>query len=246
MTRWMVLPVLLSMASCGLKRPLPDLPAVDLTGGQAGVRDVIERALAAARAIAPDPKLARAWVNLISLYARLDQPEKAETAYRSAIKLEPMNAEAHYNFGVFCARAERFPEARMAFQAAVDIDPGNAEALDSHGAIIETTGDGDRAATLYRQALAAKPGLRLAHYHLGRILANQRRFPEAIGEFEKAIEPGDEQTPGYLYALGATHARAGSRAKAIKILKRAHDDAMRRQQLPLAAAIKRDLVKLHN
>ena len=198
------------------------------------------------RAVAADPKLTQAWVNLISLYARLDQPGKADAAYRNAIKLQPKNAEAHYNFGVLCAQLERFADARTAFQTAVDIDPGNAEALDNLGAVIERTGAWEHAAALYRQALAAKPGLRLAHYHLGRILANQRRFQEAIAEFEKAIEPGDEQTPGYLYALGATHARAGSRATAIEILQRARDEAMRRQQSPLAASIDRDLAKLQN
>lgn len=196
------------------------------------------------RAIEADPKLAQAWVNLIALYARIGQPGKAEDAYRRAIVLQPKNAEAHYNFGVLCTEFQRFPEARIAFQTAVDNDPGHAEALDSLGAVIETSGAWDQAAALYRRALAAKPGLRLAHYHLGRILANQRKYPEAIGEFERAIEPADERTPGYLYALGATHARAGSRTKAIEILRRAHAEAIRRQQLPLASSIDKDLTKL--
>ncbi|MFN0104193.1 MAG: tetratricopeptide repeat protein [Bryobacteraceae bacterium] len=198
------------------------------------------------RVLAADPKLTQAWVNLISLYARLGRPENAEAAYRNAIALEPKNAEAHYNFGVLCAQTERFKEARMAFQSAVAIDPAHAEALDNLGALIETTGAWDSAAALYRRALAAKPGLRLAHYHLGRILANRRRWPEAIGEFEKSIEPSDEQTPGFLYALGATHARAGSRARAIEILQRAKSEATRWGQGPLAAAIERDLGVLHN
>jgi superkiller protein 3 len=197
------------------------------------------------RALEADPKLVQAWVNLISLYARLGQAAKAESAYRKAIEIQPRNAEAHYNFGVFLAEAERFNESRMAFQTAVDIDPGNAEALDGLGAVIEMTGAWDRAATLYRRALAAKPGLRLAHYHLGRILANQRRLPEAIDEFEKAVETSDERTPGFLYALGATHARAGSRARAIAILQRAQSEALRYGQNRLAAAIARDLTKIH-
>jgi len=196
------------------------------------------------KALAADPKLTQAWVNLISVYARLGRPEKAEAAYRSAVKLDPKNADAHYNFAVMCAQAERFADARMAFQAAVDNDPGNAEALDGLGAVTEMTGAWDRAAALYRRALAAKPGLRLAHYHLGRILANQRRYAEAISEFEKAIEPIDEQSPGFLYALGATHARAGSRSKAVEILRRAEAEALNRQQAPLAGAIRRDLSKL--
>jgi tetratricopeptide (TPR) repeat protein len=196
------------------------------------------------RALAADPKLAQAWVNLISLYARLGQPQKAEEAYDEAIALEPRNAEAHYNFGVLSAQAGRLEDARKAFAAAVSADPSHAEALDSLGAVVETTGAWDQAATYYRRAIAAKPGLRLSHYHLGRILANQRRYPEAIAAFEKSIEPADDQTPGYLYALGATHARAGATVKATEILQRAYTEATRWGQSPLATSIQRDLATL--
>ena len=193
------------------------------------------------RALSADPKLTQAWVNLISLYARLGQAEKAEAAYRRAVALEPGNAEAHYNFGVLTAQGGRFAEAHKAFEAAVAADPLHPEALDSLGAVVERSGAWDRAAGLYRRALAAKPGFRLAHYHLGRIWANQRRFAEAIGEFEKSIEPVDSQSPGYLYALGATHARAGASAKAIEILDRARAEAVRWRQVELAGTIERDL-----
>jgi len=196
------------------------------------------------RALAADPKLIQAQVNLISLYARIGEPEKAEASYRKAILLEPKNAAAHYNFGVLCAQNERFDEASRAFEAAIAIDPRNADALDNLGAIVERTGAWDRAAALYRRALAANPNLTLAHYHLGRIYANQRRYSEAIAEFEKAIEPINSQTPAFLYALGATHARAGSVPKAKEILRRAQVEALRWDQRPLAGAIERDLMKL--
>ncbi len=198
------------------------------------------------RALADDPKLAQAWVNLISLRARLGDPEKAEAAYRQAIELEPRNAEAHYNFGVLAAQAERFAAAEQAFAAAVSADPLHAEALDGLGAVIERGGPGtwNRAAALYRRAQTAKPNLRLAHYHLGRILANQRRLPEAIHEFEQAIEPIDDQSPGYLYALGAAQARAGAIRQAIPTLERARAEALRWQQPQLAEAISRDVLKL--
>ncbi len=196
------------------------------------------------RAIAADPKLALAWVNLISIYANLDQPKKADAAYRSAIALEPNNADAHYNFGVFCAQQERLPEAQKAFETAIAADPGKAEAIDSLGAIIEQSGAWDRAAALYRRAIAANRNLPLAHFHLGRILANQRHYPEAIREFEQSLEPVSDQTPGFLYALGATHARAAAKSKAIEILQRARAEALHWQQSSLVKAIDQDLAKL--
>ena len=198
------------------------------------------------RALSADPKLAQAWVNLISLRARLGDADKAEAAYRQAIALEPRNAEAHYNFGVLAARSERLADAQTAFEAAVAADPRHAEALDNLGAVIERAGPAawNRAAVLYRRSLAAKPSLRLARYHLGRILANQGRLGEAISEFQQSIEPVDSQSPGYLYALGATQARAGAASQAISTLQRAHAEALRWQQPQLAEAIARDLSKI--
>jgi tetratricopeptide (TPR) repeat protein len=197
------------------------------------------------RVLASDPKLTQGWVNLISLYARLGRAGDADAAYRRAVGLEPGNVEAHYNFGVFCAGAERFADARAAFQRAVDLDPGHAEALDGLGAVVELGGALEQAAGWYRRAVAAKPGLRLAHYHLGRSLVNQRRLGEAIRELEMAaVEPWDDQSGGYLYALAAARARAGEREKAVAGLERAREVAVRFGQDFLSSAIERDLAKL--
>ena len=52
------------------------------------------------------------------------------------------------------------------------------------------------------------------------------------------------QSPGYLYALGATQARAGTSNQATATLQRAHAEALRWQQPQLAEAITRDLSKI--
>ena len=90
--------------------------------GKAGLSDgfvkTVDEALALhEQVVAADPKLDQAWVNLISLYARSNQPVKAGQAYRRAIALAPNRADAYYNFGVLCFGAERFDEAGRAFRA---------------------------------------------------------------------------------------------------------------------------------
>ncbi len=222
----------LDASSAGMMR---GAQALERQGRLAEAAALIEKALGA------DEKLTQGWVNLISIYARIGRADRAEEAYRKAIALSPNSAEAYYNYGVLCAGMDRVAEARTAFERSVELDPSHAEALDNLGAVIEMTGAWDRAAGLYRRALAVKPGLQLAHFHLGRILANQRRWAEAIAELEKAIEPEDSQTPGYLYALGATHARAGNPEKAVMALERARAAAGKYGQGELAAAIERDL-----
>ena len=57
------------------------------------------------------------------------------------------------------------------------------------------------------------PTIGLAHFHMGRILANQEKYDDAIQHFLKTLTPEDENTPRYLYALGATYARAGDIAE---------------------------------
>ena len=193
------------------------------------------------QAVAANPKLDQAWVNLISLYARSGQPDKAEQAFHRAIELSPNRADAFYNFGVLCFGSERFDEAGKAFAKALELDPQHAEAAHNLGAVVERTGNLARAAELFRKAIALKPDHRLAHFHLGRIYANQRQWAQAIGEFEQIVEPADDQSPTYLYALAATHARAGHRQQAVETMNRARGEAVARGQQQLVASIDRDL-----
>ena len=190
------------------------------------------------------PRLDQAWVNLISLYARVQRPADAEQAFRRAIELAPNRADAYYNFGVLCFGLERWADARAAFERALSLDPQNAEAAHNLGAVVERTGDLARAQQLFERALALQPNHRLAHFHLGRIFANQRNYPRAIAEFQQTIEPLDERSPTYLYALAAVQARAGQKQPAYEMLQRARQEALRFGQQPLADSIERDLQAL--
>ena len=195
-------------------------------------------------AVARDPKLVDAQVDLISVCGRLSRDGEAEQAYRDAVALDPNHAEAYYNFGVFCFERRRLGEAKTSFEHAVKLSPRHGEALHNWGVILEGEGKWDEAAALYRRALEAKPAYPLAHFHLGRIYANRNKYPLAIQEFEQSLEPPGEATPTYLYALAAVNARAGARGKAVELMRQARAQASARGQTALVASIDHDLATL--
>ena len=196
------------------------------------------------RAIAADPKLTRAYTDLVSLYGRMHSDAKAEEAYRQAIRLDSNETGAYYNFGVFCFDRGRATEAKAAFERAIRLQPRHAEALNNLAAILEQEGQLDRAALHYRRATEVNPSYPLAHFHLGRIYANEKKYAPAIAEFERSLEPKTDSTPVYLYALAATHARAGHRKLAVELMRDARKQAESRGQAQVVASIDRDLVVL--
>jgi tetratricopeptide (TPR) repeat protein len=116
--------------------------------------------------------------------------------------------------------------------------------LHNLGAIIERQGQLQRAASLYLRALAVMPEHRDARFKLGRIYVHQRRYAEAITEFEKLQEPVQPDTPGFMYALAATHARAGHRQAAVDLMRRARQRAEQYGQKQLILSINRDLTSM--
>ncbi len=189
------------------------------------------------RAIAMEPDLADAWIDVLSLCARLNRDAEAVEAYRKAVSLAPGRAEAYYNYGVLCLERERFSEAKAALQKAVDLAPRYAEALHNLGLLVEREGRWDQAAALYRRALDVKSAYPIAHYHLGRIYANRR-------DYARAIDPRSGSPPTFLYALAATHARAGNRMRALDLMEEARRQAAALGQDALVASIDRDLATL--
>lgn len=196
------------------------------------------------KALALDPKLTQAHINLVSLYGRLGDGEGVTKHYQAAIAADPKAAEAHYNYGVFCYGANRRKEAQEAFERALAINPGHAGAHTNLGVMLQEQGRLEEASRHFLKAVELQPDLRLARFHLGRIYANQKRYMEAIEHLERAADSEDEAAPTYLYALGATQARAGKLSAAVTTLNAARMKALSRGQTKLASTIDHDLARL--
>ncbi len=196
------------------------------------------------KAIQADPKVVQAYINLIQLYARNGEIDKAIQAYHEAVALDPNRADCYYNYGVLMFQMRKYPEAEQAMKKAIEINPSFPEAHDNLGYLFAIQGHFDEAISEYRKALGARPNFRLARFHIGQIYANQGKYDEAIQEFKKILTPTDARTPGYLYALGATYARAGERQNALIYMRKARDEAAARKQTQLLSSINQDIANL--
>jgi tetratricopeptide (TPR) repeat protein len=192
-------------------------------------------------ALATDPGLAQAHVNLIRLYAELGQAARAEEHYRAALASGANLAELHLNYGVLLSGQGRNAEAIEAFRKVIELVPAHAEARNNLAYLLMTSGRLDEAAEHYRKALESRPQYRAAHFNLARILVQQGRVREAIEHLEQTLGPEDAETPRCTYALGAAWARVGNREEAAKYMREAREKATMLGQSELLAAIERDL-----
>jgi superkiller protein 3 len=207
----------------------------------------LEQSIAAhERAVEADPELLQAHINLVALYGRQGQVDKAEQHYRDALEINPNQAELHYNFGVLAVESGRPERAAEAFRKALEINPNYAEAHTNLGQMLEKQGRIDDALSHYRSALANKPNFRLARYHLGRMLLAKGRNQEAIEAFENTLGVEDEHTPLCLYGLMAAHARAGEYQKASEYAREARRRAQQFGHAALVGQIDSDLRKLES
>lgn len=198
------------------------------------------------RALAIDPKLVQAHINLMELYARIGEYNKAQQEYMSAVRLNPNRADCYYNYGVLEFAQHKYVEAGRAFRHALQINPYYADAHNNLGYVLAMQGHMNEALKEFDDAIEDRPDFRLARFHIGQIYVNQGKYANAIKEFRKILTPDDASTPIYLYALGATYARAGDRQNAVRYLRKASSEAAARGQTQLLANIKHDLANLAN
>jgi Tfp pilus assembly protein PilF len=99
------------------------------------------------------------------------------------------SAEIHHDLGVEALRAGRYPDALKEFDAAIAQDHRFAEAWRGRALVLDLGfGRADEAEKDYRKAMELRPGFSEVHNDLGQLLARTGRYPEAIAEFDAALE----------------------------------------------------------
>ena len=152
-------------------------------------------------AIGIKPDYAEAHYNLGLLLTDLKRYDEAEEEYREAIRIKPDYAEAHYNLGLLLTDLKRYDEAEEKYGEAIRIKPDYAEAHYNLGFLLADSQKYDEAEEEYREAITAleryeeaeekyreairiKPDDTEAHYNLGLLLDDWKRYAGSLTQSE--------------------------------------------------------------
>lgn len=144
------------------------------------------------RAIVLKPRYAAAWINLGSLLREQGRDLAAEAALRRAIHLRPDLVSGWLNLAALERERRRFAAARDCLCRAFALNPAQIETLIAWCQLQLATCDISGAHQWARWANAIDPDHAEAVNQFGIVLHNERRFAEAIAEFERAEALGSK------------------------------------------------------
>jgi protein O-GlcNAc transferase len=140
------------------------------------------------RALALNPDLTIAHLNLARVLEQQDHLEAAAKAFEDAIRLNPHAAQYHFELGKLYSRMNHPAEAREHFEHAVQIDPQWAEAHNSLGIAQIEFDERTLAEQSFRRAVELKPTLVVALVSLANVLKDTERAAEAEAFYRRALE----------------------------------------------------------
>jgi TolB-like protein/Tfp pilus assembly protein PilF len=141
----------------------------------------------------------------------------AEQEFRIAIALNP-NYELGYDwYGYYLTSMKRYDEAKVILEKAKELDPLSVPIATDMGFSVLYSGDYELAFKKLQAALQMNPGFLMAHIWMGRTYQVKKMYPEAIGEYKKALKLS-MNWPVALSVLGNAYGVSGDKTNAQKIL----------------------------
>jgi predicted Zn-dependent protease len=132
---------------------------------------------------------------------------------RSALAKSPSEPNLHFGIGYIYWTQHKDGEAEREFELEAKRDPANAQAWAWLGDIQLRRNDSRKARPLIEKALALDPRIRIAHFDLGIVLAQDGQYAGAIRELKEAIRLDPDRTDAH-YRLARVYRDAGKTAEA--------------------------------
>jgi TolB-like protein/Flp pilus assembly protein TadD len=178
---------------------------------------------AAERALKIDPQSAEACTSLAFVLSLFEwRWAEAGQLYRRAIQINPGYVTARHWFGIdYLAMLGRLEEAKAELDIARQLDPLSIVLLEARGSLELLDRDYERAIEYYRELRTIDPSFYRGCTSMGRALTQLGRYDEAIPMLQKGRALAGD-LPNILSALGQTHALAGNRQEACRLLAEMH------------------------
>jgi serine/threonine-protein kinase len=162
--------------------------------------------------------------------------DASEREFQRAIELSPNDAEGHAMYSWFLSAMGRRDQALTEAQRAQQADPLSSLANFAVGAVYFFARQWDAAIKYLRSAQELDPTYWFDPCFLGRAYVQQGKLPEAIAEFQRALEVEKDQTEIWS-GLGYAYAVSGKPGEAQKVLDHLKDLSAHSDVAPYNVAI---------
>ncbi|HUD87602.1 MAG TPA: tetratricopeptide repeat protein [Xanthobacteraceae bacterium] len=152
----------------------------------------------ARKALAADPRHARAHVLLGRSWHALGQRDAALASFESAIAIAPGLAQAHGNRGDVLSELGRNAEAVESYDRAVALAPDSVEDWFNRGVALAAMERRDDALASFDRAVAARPGYAEAQLWRAKLLTELRRADEALEVLDKILASAPNRAEAWL------------------------------------------------
>ena len=191
----------------GKRKGIPTLPITVMAEAEATVR--VGAASSRAEDPAATPALRGRWNDYgIGLLLQGDL-KGAEAAFLRVTQLDPKYADGWVNVARARIQEGNMTGAEQVLRRALPLDPALAKTHFFLGTALKALGRYDEALGHFREAGARYPRDRVVRNQLGRVLFLQRKYSEAVVEFQKVLEVDPEDLQAH-YNLMLAHQGLGN------------------------------------
>jgi predicted TPR repeat methyltransferase len=150
----------------------------------------------------------------------IGRDQEAIASLDAALQLQPDLPEAHAQRGFCLHNLERRDEAVRAYDRALQ-GRTDAEVLNHRGHALFVLGRRDEAVRDIDHALRIAPGFAEAHYHRGMVLQQEKRYPDALECYRRAVQLNPDHSQAWIRLAFVLSRMKGSPHECIAALDRA-------------------------